>query len=447
MKKHLLGYVAIALVCMMVGSTITLVQSPTAQAEETTVVVTSPFTQAIAEVRDSVVGVNNYQTVRYSNGNSYSMDDFFGSFGFGGFGGFGGYGNGYGNGYGSGRGIEEKVQEVLAGTGSGVVVGEGYVLTNFHVVEDATRLEISVKEEGKEEPTTYASTLVAYDENLDVAVIYAPELKLTPVKLGNSDSLQVGDWAICIGNPLSEQFTGTVTVGIVSALDRAVSSTNYDKYGRKETITNTMIQTDAAINSGNSGGGMFSVNGELMGIPTLKYTGSVYSGATVEGIGMCIPINAAKPIIEDVLNNSLTQNVSKTASAAEDTTNSNSLVGKPRMGVSVSNINPNYSLVLQGLIPKGVLVNEVDAGSPAETAGILPGDIIVDVNDTVITHNDEINAIIRTKTVGDTLKVKVYRAEGMLELMEKDTINAEDVPDGEYVDLEVVLAIVDQVKQ
>ena len=447
MKKHLLGYVAIALVCMMVGSTITLVQSPTAQAEETTVVVTSPFTQAIAEVRDSVVGVNNYQTVRYSNGNSYSMDDFFGSFGFGGFGGFGGYGNGYGNGYGSGRGIEEKVQEVLAGTGSGVVVGEGYVLTNFHVVEDATRLEISVKEEGKEEPTTYASTLVAYDENLDVAVIYAPELKLTPVKLGNSDSLQVGDWAICIGNPLSEQFTGTVTVGIVSALDRAVSSTNYDKYGRKETITNTMIQTDAAINSGNSGGGMFSVNGELMGIPTLKYTGSVYSGATVEGIGMCIPINAAKPIIEDVLNNSLTQNVSKTASAAEDTTNSNSLVGKPRMGVSVSNINPNYSLVLQGLIPKGVLVNEVDAGSPAETAGILPGDIIVDVNDTVITHNDEINAIIRAKTVGDTLKVKVYRAEGMLELMEKDTINAEDVPDGEYVDLEVVLAIVDQVKQ
>ena len=447
MKKHLLGYVAIALVCMMVGSTITLVQSPTAQAEETTVVVTSPFTAAIAEVRDSVVGVNNYQTVRYSNGNSYGLDDFFDSFGFGGFGGFGGYGNGYGNGYGSSRGIEEQVQEVLAGTGSGVVVGEGYVLTNFHVVEDATRLEISVKEEGKEEPTTYASTLVAYDENLDVAVIYAPELKLTPVKLGNSDSLQVGDWAICIGNPLSEQFTGTVTVGIVSALDRAVSSTNYDKYGRKETITNTMIQTDAAINSGNSGGGMFSVNGELMGIPTLKYTGSVYSGATVEGIGMCIPINAAKPIIEDVLNNSLTQNVSKTASAAEDTTNSNSLVGKPRMGVSVSNINPNYSLVLQGLIPKGVLVNEVDAGSPAETAGLLPGDIIVDVNDTVITHNDEINAIIRTKTVGDTLKVKVYRAEGMLELMEKDTINEEDVPDGEYVDLEVVLAIVDQVKQ
>ena len=443
MKKHLLGYVALALVCVMIGSAVGVTSAPVAQAEAT--IVTSPFTAAIAEVRSSVVGVNNYQNVRYSNRNSYSIEDFFGDFGFGGFGGFGGYGNGYGNGY--DRSPQEQVQEVLAGTGSGVVVGNGYVLTNFHVVEDATRLEISVKEEGKEEPTTYASTLVAYDENLDVAVIYAPELKLPAVKLGDSDSLLVGDWAICIGNPLSEQFTGTVTVGIVSALDRAVSSTNYDKYGRKETITNTMIQTDAAINAGNSGGGMFSVTGELMGIPTLKYTGSAYSGSTVEGIGMCIPINAAKPIIEDVLSKGLTENVSKTASAAEEAPNSNSLVGKPRMGVSVANINQNYSLVLQGLIPKGVLVHEVDAGSPAEKAGILPGDIIVDMNDTVITNNNQINEIISAKTVGDTLQVKVYRAEGLLELLENGSITEESVPEGEYVDLEVVLAIVDEVKQ
>ena len=427
--RRVLGSIALCLACVMIGSAMTSAMDSTAQAEQQTVVVTSPFTAAIADVRDSVVGVSNYQQVTYGNyGNG------FGSFFF-----------GYGYGYGNGREQEPETREQLASTGSGVVIGDGFVLTNYHVVEDADSLKVTVTDDAGE-TTEFAASLVAYDENLDAAVIYAPDCKLPAVTLGDSDKLLVGDWAICIGNPLSEQFTGTVTVGIVSALDRAVSSTNYDKYGRKETITNTMIQTDAAINSGNSGGGMFSVNGELMGIPTLKYTGSVYSGATVEGIGMCIPINAAKPIIEDVLNNSLTQNVSKTASSAEDTTNT-SLVGKPRMGVSVSNINPNYSLVLQGLIPKGVLVNEVDAGSPAETAGILPGDIIVDVNDTVITHNDEINAIIRTKTVGDTLKVKVYRAEGMLELMEKDTINAEDVPDGEYVDLEVVLAIVDQVKQ
>ena len=444
MKKRLLGYVAVALVCMMVGSALTLTINPIAQAEETvTTVVTSPFTAAIAEVRGSVVGVNNYQTVRYSNRNTYDLDDFFGDFGFP-FGGFGGYGGG--NSYGSDRGLEEQVQEVLAGTGSGVVVGEGYVLTNFHVVEDATRLEISVKEEGKEEPTTYASTLVAYDENLDVAVIYAPELKLTPVKLGNSDSLQVGDWAICIGNPLSEQFTGTVTVGIVSALDRAVSSTTYDKYGRKETITNTMIQTDAAINAGNSGGGMFSVTGELMGIPTLKYTGSAFSGTPVDGIGMCIPINAAKPIIEDVLKNNLTENVSDTASAAEEATDT-SLIGKPRMGVSVANINQNSTLVLQGILPKGVYVSEVEAGSPAEKAGMLPGDIIVDVDDTIVTNSAEMNTIISAKGVGDVLKVKVYRAPGLADLMEQGSVNPDDIPDGEYVDLEVVLAIVDEIKQ
>ena len=438
MKKRLLGYVALALVCMMIGSAVTLAGDPVAQAENTvTTVVTSPFTAAIAEVRGSVVGVNNYQTVRYSNRNSYSLDDFFGD--------FGGFGGGYGNGYGNNRGLEEQVQEVLAGTGSGVVVGEGYVLTNFHVVEDATRLEISVMEPGKEEATTYASTLVAYDENLDVAVIYAPDLKLPPVKLGDSDSLLVGDWAICIGNPLSEQFTGTVTVGIVSALDRAVSSTTYDKYGRRETITNTMIQTDAAINAGNSGGGMFSVTGELMGIPTLKYTGSAYSGSTVEGIGMCIPINAAKPIIMDVLENGLTENVSKTASAAQSS--NTSLIGKPRMGVSVANINQSSTLVLNGVLPKGVYVSEVEAGSPAEKAGMQAGDIIVDVNDTIVTTSDEMNAIIRSKSAGDVLKVKVYRVAGLADLMDQDSIDPDDVPDGEYVDLEVSLAVVDEVKQ
>lgn len=430
MKKRLFGYVALALACMMIGSAVTLTSQPAAQAEAT--IVTSPFTSAIAQVRSSVVGVNNYQNVRYSNrGNS--LQDFFG------------YGYGYGYGYGNGKSTQQ-VQEVLASTGSGVVVGEGYVLTNYHVVDEATRLEVSVMEDGQEEATTYGATLVAYDENLDVAIVYAPDLKLSPVKLGDSDTLQVGDWAICIGNPLSETFTGTVTVGIVSALNRSVSSTNYDKYGRKETITNTMIQTDAAINSGNSGGGMFSVAGELMGIPTLKYTGSAYSSATVEGIGMCIPINAAKPLIEDVLNNTLTENVSKTASAASSSTNT-SLVGKPRMGVTVSSLNQNYSLIQQGLIPKGVLVTEVEAGSPAEKAGMQAGDIIVDVNDTVITSASEVNAITSTKNAGDVLQVKVYRAEGLLDLLNQDSFSIDDVPDGEYIDLEVTLAIVDNIKQ
>ena len=254
----------------------------------------------------------------------------------------------------------------------------------------------------------------------------------------------MGDWTICIGNPLGEQFSGTVTVGIVSALNRAVSSTSYDKYGRRETITNAMIQTDAAINAGNSGGGMFNVNGELMGIPTLKYTGSAYSGSTVEGIGMCIPINAAKPLIEDVLSGKIetvAPDESSGASASSD------LTGKPRMGITVSDINQSSTLITSGTLPKGVYVNEVDADGPAAKGGMQPGDIIVDVDDTVITTFSQMSSIISSKSAGDVIKVKVYRVEGLDDLLNDENATLDDIPEGQYVDMEITLAVVDSVKQ
>lgn len=238
--RKMMGCIALGLTCAMIGAGATMAAQNTSAAAEavtaansTTTVVTSPFTAAVQQVRNSVVGVSNYQTVRYG---SYGNNFYFG------------YGFGYGNGRNNDQQIEER--EELAATGSGVVIGQGFVLTNYHVVEDASSLRVTVTDDSGN-TDEYAATLVAYDESLDIAIVYATGLDLPAVTLGDSDTLQVGDWAINIGNPLG--FTKTTTVGVVSALNRAIESESYDKYGRKSTITNAMIQVDAAINSGNSG--------------------------------------------------------------------------------------------------------------------------------------------------------------------------------------------------
>lgn len=409
-RKHGIGYLAIALVITMVG--FAAFNSFGAKAESgttdtaNTVVITSPFTEAIKEVKSSVVGVSNYQMVRYSTGGSWSW------------------------GFGYDRG-ESTTQEVEAATGSGVVIAEDTVLTNFHVVEDASSLKVTT---GDDE---FDATLLAYDENLDVAILKADGLNLPAVTLGDSDTLQVGDWAICIGNPLGEQFAGTTTVGIVSALNREISSTTTDKYGLRGTVTNTMIQVDAAINSGNSGGGMFSVNGELMGIPTLKYTGSAFSGNTVEGIGMCIPINAAKPLIEDVLSGKVTGNA--TAGANTNASgNTDLLNGKPRMGITITGINTSSAAVRTGQLPNGVYVTEVEEGSPAAEAGMQAADIIVDADNTVITSTSQLQEIIAEKSAGDTVEIKVYRVPGLADLTDAD-----EIPEGEYITMTVTLEVVD----
>ena len=435
-KSFALKVLSVALALALVIGGAGLAFNGSAASAEEKVVVTSPFTQAVKDVRDSVVGINNYQTVRYANygsgfgGFGWDWDDFFG------------YGSG-GNRNNGGRG-QESTQEVKAGSGSGVVIAEGYVLTNHHVVDGASKLTVAVMQEGASEPVEYDATLVAQDENLDVAVVYCPSLKLQPVALGDSDTLQVGDWAICIGNPLGDTFYGTVTAGIVSALNRNISSTSYDKYGRRETVTNTMIQVDAAINSGNSGGGMFSVSGELMGIPTIKYTGSAFSGASIDGIGMCIPINAAKPLISDVLSGVIkTPEMPETDDTQRSAADS-SLTGKPRLGITVNTLNPSASAIASGRLPNGVYVREVEANSPADEAGMKAGDIIVEMEEAVVTSVSQLTGIVGEHGEGDTLQVKVFRAEGLKEAVE----NGGEVPeDGEYIDLFVTLRVVDDVKQ
>ncbi len=428
MSKKVLGVIALALVCVMAG-TVFGMNRPAAQAE--TVVLTSPFTAAIAQVRDSVVGVNNYQIVNnysngygnggYGNGGSYGFpwDYFFG------------YGNGgYGNGYGNGGGYQQpEAREEKYGSGSGVVIAKEYVLTNYHVIDGAHSLKISV---GDNEEKLYDASVAASDESKDVAVLYVPGLELEPVKLGDSDSLMVGDWAIAIGNPIG--FTRTATAGIISALDREIESdtTTTDRFGRKQAVTNTMIQTDAAINSGNSGGGLFNTAGELIGIPTLKYSGTRYSGAAVESIGMCIPINEAKPVIDQALNAEKPE--VKTGEAAVN----NDRLGKPRMGVTIRTLRG--AELTDGQIPNGAYITAVDENGPAAKAGLQPGDLLVEINGNVIGSSEDMMAQLEGTKAGDVMKVTVWRPDSV-----DDVENIRISYSGDYIEnIEVTLEVLEE---
>ena len=229
-------------------------------------------------------------------------------------------------------------------------------------------------------------------------------------------------------------FTGTTTVGVISALNRSVSGNATDAYGKR--TTNTMIQTDAAINAGNSGGGMFNVAGELVGIPSMKYTGSAYSAASVEGIGMAIPINEAKDLINDVLNGK--GNVQSTPSDTGAVSSSS----KPRLGVTVQNMNTGNYAVSNGLLPVGAYVAAVEEKSPAEVGGVQVGDIIVDVDGNVIKSITDLTNYLAGKQEGDVVTVKVYRVDGGLNNVE----DYQNMPEGQYMDLTVTLAILDDIK-
>lgn len=421
-KKTLKTYMAIALALAVVltGGTALIRMNATAGAETATItenstVVASPFTEAVEKVHGSVVGVSNY--TNYTNMNSYG-----GLYGF-------GYGFGFGNG--GSRGGEDSNRQVLQGTGSGVVVAKGYVLTNYHVVENASMLEVTSGD------NTYSATVAGYDENLDLAVLKVEDLPLEPVVLGDSDALKVGDWAICIGNPLD--FTGTTTVGVISALNREITSKSTDAYGRKTNNVNRMIQTDAAINAGNSGGGMFNVAGELVGVPSMKYTGSYYSTSTVEGIGMAIPINVAKPLIEEVLSG---KTVANGASSADSTKDSSSVApeSRPRMGVKVQTISAsNSGAVAAGALPTGAYISEVEKDSPAEKAGLQVKDIVVEVDGTIVSSSQEMVNAMASKKAGDTVEIKYFRMEG-----DESKWESYDDIQGDYHTVTVELAMLDE---
>ncbi len=430
MRKHsslYFGILAVVLVMVMIGATVINAgaASNSISEEEINAIVntttdasqvTSPFIEAAKSVRNSVVGVNNYTIT-----SSY-------------------YGYGFGFGYGYGN-PQQEPRESLSGTGSGVVVSNyGHVLTNYHVIEGSSRVTVTTALDESE----HDAQVVGYDADLDIAVLLVPDLDLPAVPLGDSDQLQVGEYAIVIGNPLGEDFARTMTVGVVSALDRQVTDSTTDRYGRRTTITNTMIQVDAAINSGNSGGGMFNTLGQLQGIPARKSSSSGLFPASIDNIGMCIPINVAKPLIAQVLRayDGETSVITNDEAERSDAQQDNTMIGKPRLGVTVTTLNTNG----YDLIPQGAFVKEVEAGSPAEAAGIQPGDIIVEMDGTIITSsNDMVNKLKNGYSEGDSLAVKVYRDEALAKQAGESRFDMTDVGNGDYVDLTVVLRVIDNV--
>ncbi len=233
-----------------------------------------------------------------------------------------------------------------------------------------------------------------------------------------------------------EELRGTVTAGIVSAIDRKIdSNTTTDKYGLKRTVTNSMIQIDAAINSGNSGGGMFNVLGQLMGIPSQKYSGSYFSGSSIEGIGLCIPINTAKALISEAIVSIETGAASGNAPSTKAPAGSSIKSGKPALGVTVHAVtNTNDYFVYEGALPGGIMIDEVYENSPAEAAGLKPYDIIVEVDGTITSSTTVITQALASHEIGDTLNVKVYRVENY-----ENANSISDLGEGQYIDFEVEL--------
>lgn len=296
-------------------------------------------------------------------------------------------------------------ESVESGTGSGVIFkkeGEsGYVITNNHVIEGAESIEVTLFSGEK-----VAAELVGTDALTDIAVLKIDANHVTAVaELGDSASLRTGENVIAIGNPLGEEFSRTVTQGIISGVDRTIDVTTSEG----DWALN-VLQTDAAINPGNSGGPLINMSGEVIGINSLKI-----SDSGVEGLGFAIPSNDVLPIADELMKNGKLQ--------------------RPFIGVGLvemSEIPENYlqeNMKLPEDVKEGVIVGNVSQGSPADEAGLQQQDIIVSMNDTAITNASELRKFLYTETeIGEEVKITLYRAGEKLtvtiKLTNRDATNA-----------------------
>ena len=273
-----------------------------------------------------------------------------------------------------------KNKSTATAAGSGIIISEdGYILTNNHIVNSSsTSYYYELGKANKvtvtlyNDSTKYDATIVGTDSQTDLAVIKIEKNGLKAAELGDSDAVQVGEFAMAIGNPLG--LADSVTAGIVSAVNREVSDQDGNSY--------VAIQTDASINSGNSGGALVNSKGQVIGVNTLKL-----SGTGVEGVGFAIPINSTKEIYEQLIQYNK--------------------VKRPYIGIGGYDLDEqtaeNNNLVV------GIYIKTIEDFSAGEKAGLKIGDVIVEVDGTKVTKMDELNAIKNQKQIGDTLKLKVFR--------------------------------------
>ena len=259
--------------------------------------------------------------------------------------------------------------------GTGVIVSDaGYLVTNYHVVRRAQSIDVKLTDERE-----LTASLVGEDPVSDLAVLYIAADGLTPAQFGDSDTLRVGDSVVAIGDPLGVELRGTMTDGIVSAISRDVQVD-----GR----TMNLIQTNAALNSGNSGGPLINSMGQVIGINTMKI-GAFADSSGVEGLGFAIP----SATVQEIVNQLLTQGY---------------VSGRPWLGIEGESFSTFYQRFYR--IPRGVYITSVQSGSPAGTAGLQSGDIIVSVDGTAVSDMEDLDSLLYAHIPGDTMTLTIYRS-------------------------------------
>ncbi len=269
-----------------------------------------------------------------------------------------------------------------AASGSGFfITKDGYILTNYHVIEGASTVKVTTYD-----GTTYNAAVIGGDEDYDIAVIKVEGTGFQPVVIGKSGSVQIGETVAAVGNPLGE-LTFSMSQGIVSCVNRAI---NVD--GKPF----NMIQVDCSINPGNSGGPLFNSYGEVIGIVSAKY--SSYSNTTVEGIGFAIPIDDVLAMVKDIMTNGYVTN-------------------KAYIGITPQTMNAQMAQQFRYDVTQGVFVCSVEEGSAAEKAGLKMGDVITKIDDKTITSYEDLVAVKKSYSAGDTATFTIYR-EGKTQTVE-----------------------------